>query len=152
MKNKHLFAICIAFVLSMQVTKHLCAQGVAFNATGAAADASAMVDVASTTSGMLIPRMTNAQMLAIPSPVNGLIVYRTDGTAGFYYYNGSGWVFLNPNQTAGLITGTTNYIPMFTSAGTIGNSNIYQNPAAGNRIGINNGAANHGLVDFGKRC
>lgn len=35
---------------------------------------------------------------------------------------------------------------MFTSSGTIGNSIIYENPAWGNRIGINEGTTNHGLV------
>ena len=143
MKNKHLFAICMAFALSIPSTKHANAQGVAFNTTGAAADASAMVDVTSTTSGMLIPRMTNAQMVAIPSPATGLQVYKTDGTPGFYYYNGSSWIFLNPNQTAGMITGTTNYIPIYTSSGTIGNSNIYQN---GSRLVVNNGTVTHGLL------
>ena len=44
------------------------------------------------------------------------------------------------------VAGTTNYIPVFTSATTIGNSIIYQNPAAGNRISINNGTSNHGLI------
>ncbi|MFI5196803.1 MAG: hypothetical protein ACHQD8_06915 [Chitinophagales bacterium] len=44
------------------------------------------------------------------------------------------------------VAGTANYIPMFTSATTIGNSIMYENPAASNRIGINYGTTNHGLV------
>ena len=66
-------------------------QGVAVNTTGASADASAMIDVSSTSQGVLVPRMTTAQKLAIVSPATGLLVYQTDGTAGFYYYNGAGW-------------------------------------------------------------
>ena len=47
----------------------------------------------------------------------------------------------------GLISGgTANYLPVFTSATAIGNSIMYQNPAAANRIGINYGTTNHGLV------
>jgi hypothetical protein len=38
--------------------------------------------------------MTSAQRTAISSPATGLIVYQTDGTDGFYYYDGSAWVLL----------------------------------------------------------
>jgi hypothetical protein len=54
-------------------------------------DASAALDITSTTKGLLIPRMTTAQRDAISSAATGLMVYQTDGTAGFYYYNGSSW-------------------------------------------------------------
>ena len=54
-------------------------------------DASAALDITSTTKGLLIPRMTAAQRDAISSPAIGLMICQTDGTAGFYYYNGSGW-------------------------------------------------------------
>ena len=141
MKNKHLLAICVALVICISATNHVSAQGVAFNASGAAADASAMVDIASTSKGMLIPRMTNAQMMAIPAPATGLLVFQTDGVYGYYFFNGGSWVALLRGSA-----GTTNYIPIFSSAGTLGNSIIYQNPAASNRIGINYGTTNHGLL------
>ena len=57
-------------------------------------DASSVLEVQSTTQGMLTPRMTNAQRAAISTPATGLIVYQTDGTAGFYYYTGSAWALL----------------------------------------------------------
>jgi len=41
--------------------------------------------------GILIPRMTNTQMLAIASPVEGLLVYNSSNNT-FYFYNGSAWV------------------------------------------------------------
>ncbi|WP_225899037.1 hypothetical protein [Flavobacterium erciyesense] len=49
-------------------------------------DASSVLDVSSTTQGMLTPRMTTAQKNAIASPADGLMVYDTDLKA-FYYYN-----------------------------------------------------------------
>lgn len=64
-------------------------------------DASAQLDVQSTTKGALIPRMTDAQRGAIPSPATGLLVYQTNGDAGFWYYTGSEWVPLKSNATAG---------------------------------------------------
>ncbi len=54
----------------------------------------ALFAVASTSKGVLIPRMTAAQRNAIHSPAQGLLVYQTDGTRGIYYYEG-GWKSLN---------------------------------------------------------
>lgn len=54
-------------------------------------DASSRIDINSTTKGVLFPRMTNAQMLAITSPVAGLQVYNTNANC-MYYYDGQGWV------------------------------------------------------------
>ena len=57
-------------------------------------DASAALDITSTTGGLLVPRMTAAQRDAINPAATGLMIYQTDGTAGFYYYNGSSWATL----------------------------------------------------------
>ena len=66
----------------------------------AAPDGSAMLDVTSTTKGLLAPRMTEAQRTAIGTPATGLVVYQTDATAGFYYNAGTpgspSWVQLFP--------------------------------------------------------
>ncbi|WP_310391277.1 hypothetical protein [Hymenobacter sp.] len=63
-------------------------------------DAKAALDVRATDKGLLIPRLSEAQRLAIGSPPQGLMVYQTDGAEGFYYFGGSGrtaaWVYLNP--------------------------------------------------------
>lgn len=62
-------------------------------------NASAQLDITATNKGILVPRVTNAQMLAIASPANGLLVYNTDSSA-FAYRNATGWVFLKGNGTA----------------------------------------------------
>ncbi|REC72590.1 hypothetical protein DRF60_20085 [Chryseobacterium elymi] len=55
-------------------------------------DASAMLDVSSTTKGMLVPRMTTAERTAIPSPTDGLMVYDTTLKLFYYYVNStSSW-------------------------------------------------------------
>ncbi|USQ03568.1 hypothetical protein [Aquirufa antheringensis] len=64
-------------------------------------DASAILDISSTTKGVLIPRMTAAQKAAISGPTTGLLIYQTDAPSDFYYYNGSSWISLRePNWTS----------------------------------------------------
>jgi len=55
-------------------------------------DASAALDITSTTGGLLMPRMTKTQRDAISSPATGLLIYQTNDTAGFYSFNGANWV------------------------------------------------------------
>lgn len=50
-------------------------------------DPSAILDMTSTTQGVLTPRMSSAQRLLIASPADGLLVYDTDEGAFFYYEN-----------------------------------------------------------------
>jgi hypothetical protein len=56
-------------------------------------NASAQLDVNSTSKGLLAPRMTELQRNAILTPVPGLLVYQTDAIAGYYFYKDvpSGW-------------------------------------------------------------
>lgn len=62
-------------------------------------NSSALLDVSSTEKGILIPRMTTSQKNAIGSPANGLLIYQTDSTTGFYYYNASAWSRIGPGAT-----------------------------------------------------
>jgi len=52
-------------------------------------NASARLEVAATDRGFLLPRMTAAQRTAIANPANGLLVYQTDATNGFYVNTGT---------------------------------------------------------------
>jgi hypothetical protein len=64
------------------------AQGTAINTSGAAPDASAILDVSSTVKGFLPPRLTSLQRDAIPNPANGLVVFNTDmGCLNYYFSN-----------------------------------------------------------------
>jgi len=56
-----------------------------------APDASAALEVNSSSKGFLLPRLTQAQRAAIAAPAAGLMVYQTDGSAGIYFYDGAGW-------------------------------------------------------------
>ena len=56
----------------------------------AAAAASALLDIRSTTRGFLPPRMTTTQINAIASPANGLEVYNTTLNCPCFY-NGTSW-------------------------------------------------------------
>lgn len=52
-------------------------------------DASAKLEISSTSKGLLAPRMTAAQKTAIVSPATGLLVYQTDAPTGFYVNTGT---------------------------------------------------------------
>jgi hypothetical protein len=66
-------------------------------------DASAKLDISSTTKGLLAPRMTAAQKTAILLPANGLLIYQTDGVTGFYVNTGTSaspaWLRVNTDWT-----------------------------------------------------
>ncbi|WP_207895808.1 collagen-like protein [Hymenobacter gummosus] len=58
--------------------------------------ASAVLEVSSSSQGLLLPRLTASQRAAIGSPATGLLVYQTDGSpTGFYFYNGTAWTALS---------------------------------------------------------
>lgn len=97
------------------------------------ADASALLDVSSTTQGLLPPRMTQVQRNAISNPAAGLIVWCTDcGTNGLFSgYNGTGWADLSLTSTAGTVpTVTTDAITSYGfSSATLG-GNVLSNGGA----------------------
>ncbi|MCB2207827.1 MAG: hypothetical protein KQH67_05980 [Bacteroidetes bacterium] len=73
---------------------------IAINANGDDPDPSAALDVSSTSRGLLTPRMLEANRTSIASPATGLLVYQTDGTEGFYYFDGNSWISLRNAGTA----------------------------------------------------
>jgi len=78
-------------------TDQLHAQSFAINTNGAAANTSAMLDVTSINKGVLIPRLTTAQRIAIATPGKGLLVY--DSTLqSFYFHDGVNWQSINSDS------------------------------------------------------
>ena len=94
--NKFILPLFIGF---FSITAH--AQNVGINETGANPDASAMLDINTSNKGLLIPRLSKAQKSLIASPANGLLVYQTDDTVGFWYYEQNKWVPVMRSITAG---------------------------------------------------
>jgi len=85
---------------------------VSINTDGAYPDSSAMLDVKSTTQGMLIPRMTQAEIELIANPADGLAVYNT-ADKHFYFFDGESNIWIE----IAIGTGTIN-----TGCGTITDS------------------------------
>jgi hypothetical protein len=86
MKNA---AIKVIFVLFIGLSAKAQNIGIGTNSP----HASAQLDITAANKGLLIPRMALANRPA--SPATGLLIYQTNSTPGFYYYNGSSWVMLN---------------------------------------------------------
>ena len=96
-------------------------QGVAINNDNSTPDPSAMLDVKSTSKGLLVPRMTQAQRTAITTPANGLLVYQTDNPSGFYYYSGAGWFRLSLQNEGWSTSGNAGTNPANNFIGTTDN-------------------------------
>ncbi|MES2429773.1 MAG: tail fiber domain-containing protein [Bacteroidota bacterium] len=54
-------------------------------------DNSALLEIKSTSKGILLPRMTKAERIAILNPADALIVYQTDDTVGLFQFKSSSW-------------------------------------------------------------
>lgn len=88
----------ILSLLTLLFSISLQSQNVGINATGAAPDGGAMLDISSTNKGLLIPRV-NITNLATVAPITGsstvsMLVYNTNATtgAGYYYWDGANWL------------------------------------------------------------
>jgi len=140
--KKILFLLLVISVTYQNVRS----QNIGINATGAAPDASAMLDIASTTRGLLAPRvaLTSTTVSApITSPTTSLLVYNT-ATAGnvlpgFYYWTGTAWTsFLTSSNSAWSLNGNTG----ITAANYIGTGDDVQLIFKSN---------NQSFLEFGRR-
>lgn len=98
-KQKLLIPLLLT-ICSLSTVNVYSQQGVSINVAGTPAHSSAMLDVSSTSKGLLIPRVSltsTNDVTTIASPATSLLVYNTNaamvgGAVGFWYFNGSVWV------------------------------------------------------------
>ena len=110
----------LLLLLSFIFLPRLFAQSVAINTDGSVATASSILDIKSTTKGLLIPRMTTVQRAAIAAPAKGLIVFDIT-TNGLWFHDGTTW---NPLSAGS----STNYW-------SLNGSDIYNNTSGNAGIG-----------------
>ncbi len=99
MKRRNLFC-AVLLLIFVVILKNVTAQNVGINATGAAPNASAILDVSATDKGFLIPRVALTQTTSNApigaSITTSLLVYNTatvnDVAPGFYYWNSLIWI------------------------------------------------------------
>ena len=71
-------------------------------------DNSSALTVAASDKGILIPKLTQAQRDAIVTPSTALLIFQTDQTPGFYYFDGLEWVgLINTNSTTNNNSGSS---------------------------------------------
>jgi hypothetical protein len=92
--EKSMFHKYLSVVVIILITAcHSFAQ-VAINETGADASTEVELDIQSTTKGVLLPLLTEAQRDAVPGPVAGLIIFNRSG--GYHnFYDGTNWQQIN---------------------------------------------------------
>lgn len=117
---KKLTFIYFLLIFTTAIFSKLNAQ-VAINTDGSQPDASAILDVKSNTKGILIPRMLETERLNINSPAKGLMVYQTDGSEGFYYYDGGKWNYIgNENNDLWTRDSSNSYTYLSNSTDNVG--------------------------------
>lgn len=114
--------------------------------TGYTPDPKAMLDISSTTKGLLIPRMTTAQRNAIIPAPSSLMVYDTD-VKSYWYYDGAVWKEIGSASTAAgwALTGNAGIDPATHFIGTNDGSSLNFKTDNVQRMQI----AKHGRIGIG---
>jgi hypothetical protein len=128
---KQLFVFAAIFLFTTTILK---AQNVGIGTT----TPTTILDVTSTTQGVLLPRVTTAQMNAIASPANGLLVTNTDSANTIFIYTGTGWRGLS----FGGASVDTSLLVHKAGAETIAGSKKFVNDILVNGLTIGKGSGN----------
>lgn len=102
---------------------------------------SSLLHINSTTKGILIPSMTGAQRMAIPSPAEGLLVYDLSANRTFQYQNGAWRLFITNEYWAQ--SATRNWVYNGTDSIGIGNA------APGERLHVSGNIRGTGDLKLG---
>ncbi|MEO8149106.1 MAG: hypothetical protein ABI723_15785 [Bacteroidia bacterium] len=111
MKRNSYILICLLMMFANSVF----AQSVGIN--NPVPNATSALDITSTTKGLLIPRMTTAQRIAISTPATGLLVYDTTLNL-FYYFDGTAWRPFMIGNLDWLLKGNAGTVPATNFIGT----------------------------------
>ncbi|GEM_PF-5653801 len=145
MKTTNTFRLVIIVIFAL-CSNYIHSQGVAINKTNASAHSSAMLDISSDNTGLLIPRISISNLsnsTPIDSPVESLLVYNTNITTGkgYYFWTGSEWVRLTVTNDLNFVQGSGNAteVAFWNNSNTLSsNSNLFWDNVNGYLgIGIN---------------
>lgn len=108
-----------------------------------APDPSSVLDITSTTRGILVPRMTTAQRQAIAAPVKGLLIFDIT-TNSFWFNNGSTWLEMGIGSSTDINWAKTGNNIYNTNTGSVGigtsapkgkmDINLYKGGTAGSLV------------------
>ena len=110
--KKQLFTLLLSMVMCIILPRFASGQNT-FPSSGSAGigtttpNASSLLELRSTTRGLLISRMNKAQRDAIVSPATGLMIFQTNSTPGFYYYSGTSWTAIGANTALSNLKSST---------------------------------------------
>ncbi len=103
-------------------TSNTHAQSMGISGVAIIPDPSSILEMRTTTKGMLIPRMTQAERDLISSPANGLMAYNTS-TNQFNFFNGTQWIALKSDSTSDL-TGEVTSVGNATTLGSFTSTSL----------------------------
>ena len=149
--NRKSAVLLAGLIILMSLTGYRAhAQSMGISSSSITPDASSILEIRTTTKGLLIPRMTTTERDAISSPATGLMVFNTT-TGKFNFYSGTAWLGVF-SGTSGVnsITGTTNRITIggTSSDPTMDISSSYVGQSSITTLGtIGTGVWNGTLID-----
>jgi trimeric autotransporter adhesin len=134
---KKIFA-CIGLALATQYVHAQVGIGTA------SPNSSAQLEISSVNKGLLIPRITMTNRPA--SPATGLLIYQTDNTPGYYYYDGTAWKMLEITGNSWGLNGNSGV----TTSNFIGTTNTYKLNFKVNNVasGIIDGSGNNTALGY----
>ncbi len=110
----------IFIILLLLFCSKIQAQNILISTDGGSIDESAMLEIRSNAGGLLVPRMTKNERLAIVSPATGLLVFQTDVPKAFYYYDGIAWDTLPGVSTSNVFSTSSSNIAVLSEVQAAG--------------------------------
>jgi len=137
-RTKYVYRFLFLFGLILILTtftENVFAQGFGINSTNSLPDSSAMLDVSATNKGMLVPRMSTAQRVAITKPANGLLVFDLTEEQ-FYFYNSNTTSWNAIAGSGGVASGPVGAIQFSDSSGGFSSDSNFVWDKTNSNLGI----------------